>query len=637
MYWPDWLLGGQPFDSMTRLHEFMFLLALPIQIWAGGQFYRQAIAAARHGQANMSTLVAIGTSAAFLYSLAATFFHEQLMRDGQMPEVYYETATVIIGLILTGRWLETRARMQTGAAIKSLMNLAPKSATVVLDGVESEVPVDSVDVGDLIRVRPGEQIATDGIVVSGYSAIDESLLTGESVPVDKSPGDSVIGATINTTGTVEFRATKVGQETALAQIVRMVAEAQGSKAPIQRLVDRISAVFVPMVLVLSALSFGAWWLFGPDPVLNYALQAAVAVLIIACPCAMGLATPTAVMVGTGRGAELGVLIKGGEALEAAAQVDTVVLDKTGTITLGKPSLTDVISASGVDSGLLLRLAASVEAGSEHPLGKAIVVAARDRQIALSDLESFRSIPGQGVVATVSGREVAVGTPTLLTGLGVDATTLEADALRLAGDGKTPMFVAIDGGLAGLIAVADTVKASSAEAIAQMKAMGLDVWMLTGDNRLTALAVAGQVGLEPDRVISGVLPGEKASEIERLQASWSAGGNGWRWCQRCSAPCAGESWGRDWNWRRRCQGSERYHDYWQRSRNRCDRAGAVPENHEDHSPEPLLGIRLQRGPDPSRHGCPLSLHGSSAQSRVCGSSNGAFQRKRGYELIEVAAI
>ena len=518
MYWPDWLLGGQPFDSMKSLHLFMFFLAAPIQFWAGGQFYRQAIAAGRHGQANMSTLVAIGTSAAFFYSVAATFFPDQLMRNGEMAEVYYETATVIIGLILSGRWLETRARMQTGAAIKSLMNLAPKSATVMRNGVETEVPVESISVGDLIKVRPGEQIATDGVVILGQSAIDESLLTGESVPVDKEPGDSVIGATINTTGTLQFRATKVGQETALAQIVRMVAEAQGSKAPIQRLVDRISAVFVPLVLVLSAISFVAWYAFGPEPVLNYALQAAVAVLIIACPCAMGLATPTAVMVGTGRGAELGVLIKGGEALESAAKINTIVLDKTGTITAGKPSVADIIPAPGADSGLLLQLAAAVESGSEHPLGKAIVNAARDRKMDLPEIEQFRSIPGRGVMATVDGREVAVGTSAFLDTQGIANTSLETDALELAAQGKTPMYVAIEGQLAGVIGVADTVKPGSAGAILDMRAMGLDVWMLTGDNRLTALAVARDVGIGADRVISGVLPGEKASAIERLQTA-----------------------------------------------------------------------------------------------------------------------
>ncbi len=391
MYWPDWLLGGQPFDNMENLNKFMFVLATPIQFWAGWRFYKTAIAAARHGSANMSTLVALGTSAAYFYSVAATFWPERLMRDHmEMPEVYYETATVIIGLVLLGRWLESRARLQTGAAIKSLMGLAPKTANVLRDGVEVEVPVEALQRGDLIRVRPGERVPTDGVIVDGASALDESMLTGESIPIEKGAGDQVIGATSNTTGSFVFRATNVGKDTALAQIVKLVSDAQGSKAPIQRLADQISAYFVPVVLALAALTFAVWYLVGPEPRTTFALVSAISVLIIACPCAMGLATPTAIMVGTGRAAQLGVLIKNAEALEQAHSVDTVLLDKTGTITRGKPSLTDIVVTDDFDTSESLWLAASAEVGSEHPIAQAIVDSARAERYGAGD---GRALPG----------------------------------------------------------------------------------------------------------------------------------------------------------------------------------------------------------------------------------------------------
>ncbi len=516
MYWPDWLLGGQPIESMRTLNKVMFVLATPIQLWAGWQFYRQALVAGRHGQMNMNTLVAIGTSAAYLYSTAVTFFPDRIVGHHDMPEVYFETATVIIGLILTGRWLEARARLRTSSAISALMDLAPSMARVIRDGEEIEVPLSAVLVGDLVRVRPGERVATDGIVVSGQSAIDESMLTGESLPVEKAAGDEVIGATVNTTGTLTFQATRVGQDTALAQIIRLVSGAQGSKAPIQRLADTISSYFVPIVLLLSAFTFAIWYLVGPSPEFRNALQAAIAVLIIACPCAMGLATPTAVMVGTGRGAEMGILIKGGAALEQAHRIDTVVLDKTGTVTRGKPEVVDILPIDGRNDAELLRFAASTEIGSEHPLGRAIVRRARESQLTLSEASDFQAVPGKGVVATIGGKRVQIGTPAFLSASGIDVEAMLADGSLLASNGKTPMYVAVDNALAGVIAVADTIKPESIEAISMLRAQGRDVWMLTGDNLETAAAIALEAGIPRDRVIADVLPSEKASVIERLQ-------------------------------------------------------------------------------------------------------------------------
>ncbi len=516
MSWPDWLLGGQPFDSMRTLSIFSFVLATPIQFWAGGQFYRHALSAARHRQTNMNTLVAIGTSAAYFYSTAVTFFPEQILGHGAMPEIYFETATVIIALILTGRWLEARARIRTSSAIASLMDLSPRVATVIRNEQEIEVPVSAIVPGDLIRVRPGERVATDGVVISGQSAVDESMLTGESIPVDKASGDEVIGATVNTTGTLTFRATRVGKDTALAQIIRLVSEAQGSKAPIQRLADTISGYFVPVVLVLAAVTFGAWYVFGPAPEFRNALQAAIAVLIIACPCAIGLATPTAVMVGTGRGAEMGVLIKGGQALEQAHRIDTVVLDKTGTITRGKPAVTEIVPAAEVDPDRLIALTASAELGSEHPLGAAIVQHARSAGTSLTEPREFLAIPGKGISAVVDSARVVIGSPSLLETNGIDVGSLRSRGDEFASRGETPMYVAIDDRFAGIVSVADTLKPDSATAIAQMRQLGLDVWMLTGDNQATAQAIASQVGIPGNRVVAEVLPADKSSVISRLQ-------------------------------------------------------------------------------------------------------------------------
>jgi len=516
MYWPERLLGSSPVGDMQTMNYVMFVLATPVQLWAGWQFYRTGLAAARHRSANMSTLVALGTSAAYLYSVFVTFWPERLMHDGRMPEVYYETATVIIGLVLVGRWLEARARLQTGAAIKSLMGLAPKSAHVLRDGVEIEVPVEELQRGDLIRVRPGERVPTDGVIVEGASALDESMLTGESIPIEKAIGDQVIGATSNTTGSFVFRATNVGKDTALAQIVKLVSDAQGSKAPIQRLADTISAYFVPIVLGLAALTFGIWMVFGPDPKTTFALVSAIAVLIIACPCAMGLATPTAIMVGTGRAAQLGVLIKNAEALEQAHKIDTVLLDKTGTITRGKPSLTDVVVTEGFDKDDALRLAAAVEVGSEHPIAQAVVTAARAQGFQLPPVENFQAISGHGVEARIENRSIVLGNAALLERDGIDVAALRDEQARLSASGKTAMFLGVDGRLAAVLGVADTVKAESRDAIRQMESLGLQVWMVTGDSRATAEAIGAEVGIPAERILAETRPEQKAERVSSLQ-------------------------------------------------------------------------------------------------------------------------
>jgi Cu+-exporting ATPase len=513
----------------------MFLLATPVQFWAGRQFYQAAWAAARHGATNMNTLVAVGTSAAYLYSAFVTFFPRAVRAAGLQPEVYYDSAVIIIALILLGRYLEARAKGQTSAAIKKLLALAPQTARVVRDAEEVDVPLARVAAGDLLRVRPGDKVPVDGVVVEGRSAVDEAMLTGESIPVEKGPGDSVIGATLNKTGSFTFRATKVGKDTALAQIVRLVEEAQGSKAPIQRLADVISSYFVPAVLGLAALTFVGWFAFGPEPRFTLALQAFIAVLIIACPCALGLATPTAIMVGTGQGAEHGVLIRGGDALEGAHRVDTIVLDKTGTLTRGKPVVTDVVvvgqagrRAGGQSaeqatrhSGLrtqdwLLRLAAAAERGSEHPLGEAIVARARELGLDVPAAERFEAVAGRGISAVVDGRAVLLGNEALLRDWSVSPDGLAERARDLAAAGKTPMYVAVDGAPAGVIAVADTLKPESAAAVAELRALGLDVWMLTGDNRRTAAAIARQAGIAPEAVLAEVLPDQKAAKVAELQ-------------------------------------------------------------------------------------------------------------------------
>lgn len=483
---------------------FQFALATIIQVVVGWRFYRGAWLNLRHGSANMDVLVAMGTTAAYLYSVALSFFLG--------GENYYEASATILTLILLGKTFEAIAKGRTSEAIRKLLSLQARTARVVRDGVERDVPVEDVVVGDVIIVRPGEKIPVDGVVLSGESAVDESMLTGEPIPVDKKPGDTVTGATINKNGAITMRATRVGKDTALAQIVRMVEEAQGSKAPIQKLADQISGIFVPVVVGIAAVTLLAWGLLARD--WNAGLHAAISVLVIACPCALGLATPTAVMVGTGKGAEVGILFKGGEHLERAHKVDVVVLDKTGTITWGRPELTDVVPLGPMAEDELLALVAAAESRSEHPLGQAIVSGAKERDIALPEVESFRAIPGAGLEARVAGREVLVGTRRLMAGRGIDTAPAEERMAALEAAGKTAMLAAVDGALAGIIAVADTVKPTSQEAIADLHALGLEVVMITGDNRRTAEAIARQVGV--DRVLAEVLPGDKAQAVEQLK-------------------------------------------------------------------------------------------------------------------------
>jgi len=496
-------------------------LATPVQFYVGWDYYVGGFKSLRAGSANMDVLVAMGSSAAYFYSLAVLLF------PALGDHVYFETSALIITLIKLGKMLEARAKGRTSEAIKKLMGLRPKTAHVIRPGSEEEVevPVESVALGDLVVVRPGERMPVDGVVVEGRSAVDESMLTGESLPVDKKPGDEIIGGTINKQGLLKFEATRVGAQTALAQIIRLVEEAQGSKAPIQRLADRVSGVFVPIVIATATLTFLAWLVIGGAG-FTQSMIYMVAVLVIACPCALGLATPTAIMVGTGRGAELGVLFKNSEALERAHELTTVILDKTGTITRGQPAVTDVeaIDAGAVPGSQILALAASAERGSEHPLGQAIVQAAREAGLALAEPERFEAVTGKGVAAVVDGAEVLVGTRRLLEDRGLELNGLEDSLLRLEEEAKTAMLVAREGEALGVVAVADTLKEGSIEAIRQMQALGLEVVMITGDNRATAEAVARQLALDgevgagglPVRVVAEVLPGDKAAQVRALQ-------------------------------------------------------------------------------------------------------------------------
>ena len=494
----------------------LLTLTAGVMAWAGRHFYTRAWAAFRHHSADMNTLVAVGTGAAFLYSVVATVAPGFFLSRGVNPDVYYEAVVFIIALILMGNALEARAKRQTSSALRALVQLQPKTARVLRDGAEVDLAVEEVRHGDVVVVRPGERIPVDGEVLSGTSAVDESMLTGESLPVEKNPGDRVIGSTINRTGAFRYRATTLGADSVLAQIVKLMRDAQGSRAPIQRLADRISAVFVPVVISIAIATFVIWFVSADAAPGVRAFAAAVAVLIIACPCAMGLAVPTAVMVSTGKGAELGVLIKGGEALQRAGDIGTVVLDKTGTITEGRPTVTDLVATPAWmgREDELLRLVASVEASSEHPLADAIVRRAKDAGLALVEAESFQSITGRGAMGVVEGRAVVIGNEALMADYGLRVDAVADAAARLTGEAKTPVFVDVDGELAALLAVADPIKASSREAIGRLHRMGLQVVMLTGDNPRTADAVARQAGV--DRVVAGVLPEGKVAEIRRLQ-------------------------------------------------------------------------------------------------------------------------
>src|SRR5262249_15664580 len=490
----------------------LLLLATPVQFWVGADFHRGFLRDLRHRSASMSTLVSLGTNAAYFFSLAVVLWPHVFKALGAMP--YFETAAVVITLVALGRWLEARARGRTSAAIRRLVALAPRTARVLRDGREVDRSTSQVMVGDLVRIRPGERIPVDGEVVQGAPAIDESMLTGESLPVDKAPGRPVFGGTVNRTGSFVFRASRVGADTTLAQIVRLVEEAQGSRAPIQRFADRVAARFVPAVLVIAAATFVGWWLLGPAPSLLYALTNAVAVLVIACPCAMGLATPTAIMVASGRGAEHGVLFKSAEALETLHRVDVIVFDKTGTLTLGRPVVTDVIPAAGVPDDDVLGVAVAAEQASEHPIGEAIVARAKERGLALPPVTEFATVPGQGIDALAPEGRLLLGNMTLMLARGVDVTALAPLAEALANAGKTVVYVAVAFRPLGLIAVADTLKPEAAGALAALRMRGLDVAMLTGDDRRTAAAIAREAGVEA--VMAEILPEDKAREIARLR-------------------------------------------------------------------------------------------------------------------------
>jgi Cu+-exporting ATPase len=511
-------LYSLPMQAVTGT---LMVATLGVMLWAGRHFYTRAWAAFRHHSADMNTLVAVGTGAAFLYSVVATVAPSFFFSRGMAADVYYEAVIIIIALILTGNAFEARAKKQTANALRALVHLQPKAARVVRQGadgadVEVDAPIETVETGETVIVRPGQRIPVDGEVLSGESAVDESMLTGESLPVFKKAGDAVIGGTINRTGAFRYRATTLGADSVLARIVKLMRDAQGSRAPIQKLADRISGIFVPVVISIAIATFVTWFVVADTAPVVRAFAAAVAVLIIACPCAMGLAVPTAVMVSTGKGAELGVLIKGGEALQRAGDLRTIVLDKTGTVTEGRPTVTDLVlaPASSRQADEVLRLVASIETLSEHPLADAIVRHARDRGTTLAVPEAFESVTGRGAVGVVEGSALAVGNAALMADYAIDSSPLAADAERLARDGKTPMYVAIDGALAAVVAVADPIKETSREAIRRFHALGLEVVMLTGDNRRTAEAVARQAGI--DRVVAEVMPVGKVAEIAWLQ-------------------------------------------------------------------------------------------------------------------------
>ena len=519
MYIPLDVLGLTAF----QLNLVLWVMATPVQFWAGAQFYRSAWGALKHTTANMNTLVAVGTSVAYAYSTAATFFggvfeQAHLLHANSVfshsTGTYFDASAIIIALILLGRLLEARAKGRTSESIRKLMGLRPRTALVVRDGQQVELPIDQVVVDDQVVVRPGEKVAVDGAVIEGASSVDESMLTGESMPVEKTAGDPVYAATVNGTGGLRFRATRVGADTVLSQVIRLVQDAQGSKAPIQRAADVVAGYFVPAVLTIAVITWAVWLYWGPPPALTVAILNAVAVLVIACPCALGLATPTAIIVGTGKGAERGILIRNAEALERAHTVTTVVLDKTGTLTRGQPVVTDLITADGMSENEMLRLAASAESGSEHPLGQAIRTAATERGLTLAEAAQFQAFPGHGIQAQVEGKSVALGNAGLLQQRGLALNSMESRGQELTSQGKTAMWVVVDGKVTGLLAVADTLKPGAKEAVSALRRLGLEVVMLTGDNRPTAEAIAREAGI--DKVVAEVLPQDKAAEVRKLQ-------------------------------------------------------------------------------------------------------------------------
>jgi Cu+-exporting ATPase len=507
----DWMPAGS--ETRRVVWALLGVFSLPVLAWSGSQFFTGMWDALKHRAANMHTLIAIGVSAAFLYSIIAVAFPNLFPRMA-LAEVFWDVTDVVIALVTLGLALELKAKGRTSEAIKKLIGLQAKTARVLRDGKELDIPVEEVIVGDTVVVRPGDKIPVDGAVIEGSSAVDESMITGESIPIEKQVGDEVIGSTLNKTGSFRFRTTKVGKDTALASIIRMVKDAQGSKAPIQRVVDAVSGYFVPTVMILAILAFMVWYVFGPEPRIIYATIVLVTTLIIACPCALGLATPTSLTVGIGKGAENGILIRSGDALQTSEKLDAIILDKTGTITRGEPSLTDVIPAQGQSEDTVLRFAAALERGSEHPLGEAVVKGAEARGVLSIETTDFAAIPGHGVSGSVEGRQVLLGNAKLMRDRGVPIDALLPLWERLANDGKTPMYVAADGQALGLVAVADTVKPDSKAAIETLLRLGIEVVMLTGDNERTAKAIANQVGIQ--RVLAEVLPNDKAHEVQKLQ-------------------------------------------------------------------------------------------------------------------------
>ena len=507
----DWFPRGSA--QLWYIWAGMGIASAAVLLYSGNQFFTGAWAALKHRSANMHSLIAMGTGVAWVYSTIALLF-PQIFPTSEYTEVYYDVTVVVTALVVLGLAMEMKAKGRTSEAIKKLIGLQPKTARVVRDGRELDVPVEAVVVGDIVVVRPGERIPVDGEIVEGASGVDESMVTGESLPVEKKIGDEVIGATINKTGAFKFRATKVGKDTALANIIRMVRDAQGSKVPVQRIVDVVSGYFTPAVAILAILGFMLWYTFGPEPRIVYALIVAVTTLIIACPCALGMATPMSLTTGVGLGALNGILIRGGEALQTAQALQTIILDKTGTITFGKPAITDVVVVGQFPENDLLRMTAAVEKSSEHPLAAAIVEGAEAKKLDLPAADAFNAIPGHGIEARVDGHAVLVGNIKLMRDRQIVAGNLEARATELADEGKTPMYVAVDGTAAGIVAVADTVKEDSKGAIAQLRRMGLEVVMITGDNERTAQAIARQVGV--DRVLAEVLPQDKAFNVQKLQ-------------------------------------------------------------------------------------------------------------------------
>ncbi len=513
--WGSFPVLMQTAPMILQNFRLQLLLATPVQFWAGYGFYRATISTLRHRTANMDTLVALGTTVAFGYSAFVTLFPQLVMSIGINPMPYFDTSAIIIGLILLGRYFEARAKAGTSEAIKKLIGMQAKTARIIRDGKEEDISINEVMIGDIVRVRPGEKIPVDGIIVEGESSIDESMVTGESIPADKAKGDTVVGATMNKTGSFTFRATKVGQETMLAQIIKLVQEAQGSKAPIQRLADLVSSYFVPIVIILAMGTFVVWYVFGPTPVLTFALLNTVAVLIIACPCAMGLATPTAIMVGTGKGAEHGILIKDAESLETAHKINTVIFDKTGTLTNGKPEVTEVIPLGDHSKDEVLKIAASIEKGSEHSLAEAIVKAAEVENLNVSNVEKFQAIAGHGVEGVIDGQKIIFGNKRLMDREGIATKEVSNQISAMENAGKTVMMLATSKQLIGLIAVADTIKESARAGLLELQKLGIEVAMITGDNERTANAIAQQLGI--NRVFAEVLPDQKEAHVRKIQA------------------------------------------------------------------------------------------------------------------------